>query len=130
MAGPDDIPPVPHPGPRPSAFVFPFAEAAAAASALADMIEEVQAVIDTHETEVDPATENFAGESAQNFLTRFGDEMNDLRALKQDLVTEKDELDAAIATAEQRQSDRQAAISQWDQADQAYDDYQRELANR
>lgn len=130
MADPDDPAPVPHPGPRPSAFVFPFAEAATAASALETMIEEVQAMIDLHEREIDTATENFSGETATAFLDRFDDDMADLRTLKSDLVTEQTELDTAITTAMERQSAREAAMVAWDQADAAYDDYQQALADR
>lgn len=119
-----------HPGPRPSAFVFPFAEAATAASAIEDMIEEIQHVIDTHEREVDAATADFRGEAATSFLTRFDDDMADLRTLKSDLVTEQTELDAAITTAMERKEARDAAIGSWETANQAYADYQRVLADR
>lgn len=129
MAGPDDITPVADPGPRPSAFVFPFAEAATAASALADMIEEVRTVIADHEREVDAATEHFTGESARNFLSRFDDEMRDLRTLESDLQTEKDELDDTITTAEARRDARQTAIGNWQTADSAYQTYRAQLAN-
>ena len=129
MAGPDDTPPVPHPGPRPSAFVFPFAEAAAAASALEDMIEEVQSVIDRHETEVEPATVNFSGDSAQAFLTRFADEMSDLRTLKTDLVTEQSELQDAITIAEERREAADAAIAEWQQALQDHENDRQEQAS-
>lgn len=127
MADPDAPP---HPGPRPSAFVFPFAEAAAAASAIEDMIEEIQDVIDTHEREVDTATVNFQGDAATSFLTRFDDDMADLRTLKSDLVTEQTELDAAITTAMERKEARDAAIGSWDTANQAYTDHQRAVADR
>lgn len=128
MAGPDDIAPVPHPGPRPSAFVFPFAEAAAAASALRGMIEEVQSVIDLHETEVDAATVIFSGDSAEAFIANFTDDMADLRTLKGDLDDELTELEQTITTAEGRRDAARAAIDQWEIDSQAYDDYRQEQA--
>lgn len=130
MADPDDPAPVPDPGPRPSAFVFPFAEAATAASAIEAMIEEIQDMVDTHEGEIDAATVNFQGDAATNFLTRFDDDMADLRTLKSDLVTEQTELDTAITTAMDRKAARDAAIGAWDTANDDYTAYQRALADR
>lgn len=124
----DPGPPPPSPGPRPQPFVFPFAECRAAIDALSGLQDELTTLLNRHDLNVDDALRDFAGSTADDFRDAYDTGTEALEGSRTWARNQRELLEEQLALAQEARATRQEEIATWQQNDQAYSDWQRDVA--